>query len=131
MAEHTARKNVASGSPFEDLHGYCRAVRVGDQIHVAGTCAAMDQLDGTSSYEQAVSALGIILTALEQVDSGPQDVVRTVIYVTDIERDLHEVARAHSEIFDSVRPVSTMVEVAKLVDPRMTVEIEAYAIATS
>lgn len=123
------RKNVASGSPFEDVHGYCRAVRVGDQVHVAGTCAAMDSLDGTSTYEQSVSALAIILKALTEVDSGPADVVRTVIYVTDIERDMPQVARAHSEIFDAVRPASTMVEVSKLVDPRMTVEIEVYAIA--
>jgi len=122
------RKNVASGSPFEDVHGYCRAVRVGNQVHVAGTCAAMDSLDGTNTYEQAVSALGIILKALAEVDSGPIDVVRTVIYVTDIERDMPQVARAHSEIFEKVRPVSTMVEVSKLVDPRMSVEIEVYAI---
>ena len=88
----------------------------------------MDSLDGTSAYEQSVSALGIILAALAEVDSGASDVVRTVAYVTDIERDLTEVARAHSGVFDAVRPVSTMVEVTKLVDPRMTVEIEAYAI---
>jgi enamine deaminase RidA (YjgF/YER057c/UK114 family) len=122
------RKNVASGSPFEDVHGYCRAVRVGNQVHVAGTCAAMDSLDGTNTYEQSVSALGIIVKALAEVDSGPVDVVRTVIYVTDIERDMAQVARAHSEIFDEVRPVSTMVEVSKLVDTRMSVEIEVYAI---
>jgi enamine deaminase RidA (YjgF/YER057c/UK114 family) len=88
----------------------------------------MDSLDGTNTYEQAVSALGIILKALAEVDSGPIDVVRTVIYVTDIERDMPQVARAHSEIFEKVRPVSTMVEVSKLVDPRMSVEIEVYAI---
>lgn len=122
------RKNVASGSPFEDVHGYCRAVRVGNHVHVAGTCAAMDSLDGTSTYEQLMSALGIILKALADVDTGPADVVRTVIYVTDIERDMPQVAQAHSEIFDAVRPASTMVEVSKLVDPRMTVEIEVYAI---
>lgn len=122
------RQNIASGSPFEDVHGYCRAVRVGNQVHVAGTCAAMDALDGTDTYEQSVSALGIITEAMAKVGSGPADVVRTVIYVTDIDRDMPLVARAHSEIFDSVRPVSTMVEVTKLVDPRMTVEIEAYAI---
>ncbi|MCL4117731.1 UNVERIFIED_CONTAM: hypothetical protein GTU68_054311 [Idotea baltica] len=122
------RQNVASGSPFEDVHGYCRAVRVGDQVHIAGTCAAMDALDGTDTYEQAVSALDIITTAMAQVGASPADVVRTVIYVTDIDRDMPLVARAHSAVFDSVRPVSTMVEVTKLVDPRMTVEIEAYAI---
>ena len=122
------RQNVASGSPFEDVHGYCRAVRVGNQVHVAGTCAAMDALDGTDTYQQAVSALGIITAAMAEVGCGPADVVRTVIYVTDIDRDMQQVARAHLELFDDVRPVSTMVEVAKLVDPRMTVEIEAYAI---
>jgi len=121
------RKNVASGSPFEDTHGYCRAVRVGNHIHVAGTCAAQDCLDGTSTYEQSVSALEIIQTALAEVGSGPADVVRTVIYVTDI-ADMAEVSRAHSPVFDAVRPVSTLVEVSKLADPRMTVEIEVYAI---
>ena len=65
---------------------------------------------------------------MAEVGSGPSDVVRTVIYVTDIDRDMQLVARAHSEIFDAVRPASTMVEVSKLVDPRMTVEIEVYAI---
>lgn len=124
------RKNVASGSPFEDTHGYCRAVRVGNHIHVAGTCAAHSDLDGTSTYEQSVSALNIIQTALAEVDSGPADVVRTVIYVTNID-DMAQVSRAHSAIFDAVRPVSTLVEVSKLVDPRMTVEIEVYAIVDS
>jgi len=124
------RQNIASGSPFEDIHGYCRAVRVGDQVHVAGTCAAMDALDGTDTYEQSVSALGIITTAMAEVGSGPADVVRTVIYVTDIDRDMPQVARAHLELFDDVRPASTMVEVSKLVDPRMTVEIEVYAIVS-
>jgi len=121
------RQNVSSGSPFEDTHGYCRAVRVGNHIHVAGTCAAQDCLDGTSTYEQSVSALDIIQTALAEVGSGPADVVRTVIYVTDV-GDMPEVSRAHSAVFDSVRPVSTLVEVSKLADPRMTVEIETYAI---
>ena len=121
------RKNVASKSPFEDRHGYCRAVRVGNHIHVAGTCAAQDALDDTDTYTQSVSALEIIQTALAKVGSGPADVVRTVIYVTDIE-DMPQVSRAHLEVFDAVRPVSTMVEVSRLVDPRMTVEIEAYAI---
>jgi len=121
------RKHVRSGSPFEDSHGYCRAVQVGNQIHVAGTCAAMDHLDGTSTYEQTVSALDIITTALAELDSGPADVVRTVIYVTDI-NDMPEVSRAHFAVFGDVRPVSTMVEVSKLADPRMTVEVEVYAI---
>lgn len=121
------RQNVQSGSPFEETHGYCRAVRVGNHIHVAGTCAAQDCLDGTSTYEQSVSALDIIQAALTEVDSGPVDVVRTVIYVTNID-DMLEVSRAHSAVFGDVRPVSTLVEVTKLADPRMTVEIEVYAI---
>ena len=122
-----ARRNIPSGNPYEDVHGYCRAVRVGNTIHVAGTCAAQDCLDGTSTYEQAVSALGIIQAALAEVGSGPADVVRTVLYVTDINEN-EEVSRAHFEVFGDARPVSTMVEVTRLVDPRMTVEIEAYAV---
>ena len=122
-----SRQHVQSGSPFEETHGYCRAVRVGSHIHIAGTCAAQDCLDDTSTYEQSVSALDIIQAALAEVGSGPADVVRTVIYVTDIE-DMPEVSRAHSAVFGSVRPVSTLVEVSKLADPRMTVEIETYAI---
>ena len=127
MSENPNRRNIASGSPYEDLHGYCRAVRVGNTVHVAGTCAAQDCLDGTSTYEQSVSALEIIQDALAKVGSGPGDVVRTVIYVTNID-EMPEVARAHSALFDAVRPVSTLVEVSRLVDPRMTVEIETYAI---
>ena len=127
MSENPNRRNIASGSPYEDLHGYCRAVRVGNTVHVAGTCAAQDCLDGTSTYEQSGSALEIIQDALAKVGSGPGDVVRTVIYVTNID-EMPEVARAHSALFDAVRPVSTLVEVSRLVDPRMTVEIETYAI---
>jgi enamine deaminase RidA (YjgF/YER057c/UK114 family) len=121
------RRNISSSSPYEDVHGYCRAVRVGDQIHVAGTCAAQDCLEGTTTFEQAVSALAIIEQALIDAGASLSDVVRTVIYVTNI--DEHEqVSRAHSACFDAVRPVSTMVEVSRLIDPRMTVEIEAYAV---
>ena len=121
------RQNVPSGSPYEDVHGYCRAVRVGNTVHVAGTCAAQDCLDGTSTYEQAVSSLAIIQAALAECGSGPADVVRTVTYVTDID-EMEQVSKAHFEVFGDVRPASTMVEVSRLVDPRMTVEIEAYAV---
>lgn len=125
--QNTGRQNVSSGSPYEDVHGYCRAVRVGNIIHVAGTCAAHDCLDDTTTYEQSVSALGIIQAALAECGSGPADVVRTVTYVTDID-EMEQVSRAHFEVFGDVRPASTMVEVSRLVDPRMTVEIEAYAV---
>lgn len=122
-----ARQNVSSGGPFEDVFGYCRAVRVGNIVHVAGTCAAQDCLDGTSTYEQAVSALDIIQSALAEVGSSPADVVRTITYCTNIE-DLDQLAQAHSAVFASVKPASTLVEISRLIDPRMTVEIEVYAV---
>ena len=121
------RLNVPSGSPFEDVHGYCRAVRVGNIVHVAGTCAAMDCLDGTTTEQQTESALGIIAKALDEAGASPADVVRTIIYVTDI-TEMEQVSRPHFAMFGDVRPASTMVEVTRLVDPRMTVEIEAYAV---
>lgn len=121
------RENYASGGDFEDVYGYSRAVRVGDHIHVAGTCAR--DLDGTDTYTQAKEALSIIEAALKEAGSSPAAVVRTVTYVTDI-GDKLQVARAHTEMFGDVRPAATLVEVRALVDPRMRVEIEAYAIAT-
>lgn len=121
------RENYSSGGDFEDVYGYSRAVRVGDHIHVAGTCAR--DLDGTDTYAQAKEVLSIIETALKEAGSSPAAVVRTVTYVTDI-GDRLAVARAHAEMFGDVRPAATLVEVRALIDPRMTVEIEAYAIAT-
>ena len=122
-----ARTNVQSGGPFEDVYGYCRAVRVGNSVHIAGTCARLDELDDRSTHAQAVSALAIIADALAEVGASPADVVRTVTYVTSID-DALEVARAHKAMFDDVRPVATLVEVSALADPGFTVEIEAYAI---
>lgn len=122
-----ARQNVSSNSPFEDIFGYCRAVRVGNIIHVAGTCAAQDCLDGTTTEQQAESALAIIQAALAEAGSGPGDVVRTITYLTNID-DMPEVARAHHAVFGEIKPASTLVEVSRLIDPRMTVEIEAYAV---
>lgn len=121
------RTNIASGGPFEDEYGYCRAVRVGNSIHVAGTCARLDELDDASTHSQAVNALGIITRALAEVGAGPADVVRTVTYVTDM-GDASEVARAHKAMFDEIRPVSTLIEVSALAEPGFTVEIEVYAI---
>jgi enamine deaminase RidA (YjgF/YER057c/UK114 family) len=121
------RENYASGGDFEDVYGYSRAVRVGDHVHVAGTCAR--DLDGTDTYTQAREALSIIEAALAEAGTDRTAVVRTVTYVTDIGEKL-AVAKAHAEVFGDVRPAATLVEVSALVDPRMTVEIEAYAIAT-
>ena len=121
------RTNIESGGPFEDVYGYCRAVRVGNTVHVAGTCARLEELDDRSTHSQAESALGIITAALNEVGASPADVVRTVTYVTNID-DALEVARAHRAVFDEIRPVATLVEVSALADPGFTVEIEAYAI---
>ncbi len=120
------RRTVGSGGSYEDVYGYSRAVRVGPHVHVAGTCARGDDLDG-DSYVQAAAALRIIGRALQDVGSSAADVVRTVAYVTDM-ADADLVARAHGEVFADIRPAATMVQVTALIDPRMRVEIEAYAI---
>jgi len=121
------RQVVSSGGPFEQRYGYSRAVRVGNQVHVAGTAATDPHLDGTDAYQQARAVLAVIETALRELGSGIGAVVRTVTYVTDL-ADLELVARAHREVFGQVRPAATLVEVSRLVDPRMKVEIEAYAV---
>lgn len=121
------RTNIQSGSPYEEVFGYCRAVRVGNTIHVAGTCAQPPHIEGCDAYEQATSAISIISAALEEAGASTADVVRTITYLTDI-GDMELVARAHSETFGDVRPAATLVEVSSLIDPAMKVEIEAYAI---
>ncbi len=120
------RLNIASGGEFEDRFGYCRAVRVGDQIHVAGTTARPPETDG-DAYEQARSALAIIADALARAGSSMEAVVRTVTYVTDLD-DTLDVARAHREVFGDIRPVATLVQVSGLLGTNTKVEIEAYAI---
>ncbi len=121
------RQNISSGSPYETQVGYSRAVRVGNQVHVAGTCAQGDALD-LDTYGQAKNAFGIIEKALNEAGAGLEDVVRTVMYLTNIAADNAAVGRAHGEVFGTIRPAATMIEVSKLVDPRMTVEIEVYAV---
>src|SRR4051812_2118122 len=120
------RQVVSSGGPFEEVYGYSRAVRVGAQVHVAGTAARGEALTG-DAYVQTQNILGTIRTALEQAGARVEDVVRTVVYVTDI-GDAELVGRAHREVFGGVRPASTMVEVSALIRPEMRVEIEAYAV---
>ena len=120
------RQNIASGSPFEPVYGYSRAVRVGNQVHVSGTTAQPPHLDG-DTYEQTLGALGIIRAALEKAGACIEDVVRTLVYVTDI-ADASFVARAHRETFEHVMPASTLVQVAALLQPNMRVEVEAYAV---
>lgn len=126
------RTNISSGVKWEAIVGYSRAVRVGPFIAVTGTTAttASGALHGPGDmYAQAQQALANLVQALAKAGASPADVVRTRIFVTDISR-WEEVGRAHREIFGAVMPATTMVEVSRLIDPEMLVEIEADAIVT-
>lgn len=125
-----SRINTQSGAPWESIVGYSRAVRVGPHIAVSGTAPVDDagELVGNGDvYAQARRCIEIIGNALDRVGAGLEDVVRTRVFVTDIEL-WPEVARAHQEAFGRIMPATTMVEISRLIGPDMLIEIEADAI---
>ena len=121
------RQRFSSGGPYEEPYGYSRAVRVGNAVHVAGTCAQPPNVEDHDAYEQAIAALWIIRKALHEAGATIDDVVRTRLFVVDM-ADADKVLRAHGEVFGDIRPAATLLGVNALINPDLLVEIEVDAV---
>ena len=124
----SADRRISSGGPWEDVVGYSRAVVAGPWVLVSGSTSTIDGevRHVGDPYAQTLEAFGVVRRALEQAGLSLDDVVRTRMFVSDMGNEA-DVARAHKELFDHVRPAATMVEISRFVDPRMLVEVEADA----
>lgn len=123
------RINISTGAKWEDVVGYSRAVRIGNQIEVSGTVSIKDGLPYAvgDAYEQTKQIISIIEQTLAKVGAGLKDVIRTRMFVVDISH-WEEIGKAHGEAFATIKPATTMVEVSKLISPEYLLEIEATAI---